>query len=444
MPEREHLSLFELNREIRLIVQSGFPQPVWVAAEISDMTVNRNGHCYLELIEKEPDGDKILARSRATIWASAYRMLLPFFESATGQELMPGIKILVKADVEFHELYSISLNIRDIEPSYTIGELARKRQMIIRKLEEAGVFDMNKELEMPLVPQKIAVISSPTAAGYGDFTDQLHRNPLGYHYYTRLFPAVMQGDDTATSIISALDAIAGYGTFFDVAVIIRGGGSKLDLSSFDDFELGLNVAQFPIPVITGIGHEQDDSIIDLVAHTRCKTPTAVAGFLIGRVEEFEARLDEAVETTVDLVTSFLSDEKNTVTRILEGMRLRVKGYIDFRGLVLGQTEIRLKRSVAQYLRILQDALGRYEQVSALKDPANILKMGYSITLKDGRPVKSAMQVNFGDRLTTQVSDGTFHSVVQEKVEVAGQDSEIRGPISNNRVEDSSATEVIIK
>lgn len=411
MPEQVPLGLFELNRQIRLRIQSGFPDPVWVIAEISDFSVNRNGHCYLELIEKEPDGDKILARSRATIWASAYRMLRPFFESTTGQELMPGIKILVRADVEFHELYSISLNIRDIEPSFTIGDLARKRQMIIRKLEEAGVYDMNKELDLPLVPQKIAVISSPTAAGYGDFNDQLFRNPSGYVFYTHLFPAVMQGEETGPSIISALDSIAMHGSFFDAVVIIRGGGSKLDLSSFDNFDLGLNVAQFPLPVITGIGHEQDDSIIDLVAHTRCKTPTAVAEFLIERVEEFETRLNESVQATVEIVHEFLSDEKSSIARIMEGMRLRVKGFADYRKLALSQIVVREKNLAAQYFRFKQDTLARFEQICVLKDPVNILKMGYSITLKNGKPVKSVEQVHSGDELSTQLADGLIRSIV---------------------------------
>lgn len=413
MADQEPLGLFELNRQIRLSIRSGFPEAIWVVAEISDFSLNRNGHCYLELIEKEPDSDRILARSRATIWASAYRMLRPYFEATTGQELMPGIKILVKAEVEFHELYSMSLNIKDIEPSFTIGDLARKRQMIIRRLEEAGVFDMNKELEIPLVPQKIAVISSPTAAGYGDFHDQLLKNRSGYIFYTHLFPAVMQGEETAPSIIGALDLIADYGNFFDAVVIIRGGGSKLDLSSFDHFELGLNVAQFPLPVITGIGHEQDDSIIDLVAHTRCKTPTAVAEFLIGRVEDFEIRLDDTVRSTIDIVRAYLSDEKSSVAGIMEGLRLRVRAFTDYRRLVLAQVVARSKSSVAQYLRIRYDSLARFEQVAALKDPINILNMGYSITLKNGKPVKSVSQVCPGDELTTQLSDGHISSIINQ-------------------------------
>ena len=391
-------------------IQSGFPEPIWVVAEISDLSVNRNGHCYLELIEKESNSDRILARTKATIWASAYRMLRTFFESTTGQELMPGIKILVRADIEFHELYSISLNIRDIEPSFTIGDLAQKRQMIIRKLGEAGVFEMNKELDMPLVPQKIAIISSPTAAGYGDFKDQLVKNQYGYIFYTHLFAAVMQGEETSTSIISALDAIAGYHNFFDAVVIIRGGGSKLDLSSFDNYDLGFNVAQFPLPIITGIGHEQDDSIIDLVSHTRCKTPTAVAEFLISRVCDFESRLDSAVQSTVDLVQTTLSNEKNKVARIMDGMHLRVKGFIDMKKLSLSQVLMRSKSGITQYIRIKQDQLVHYEQVSALKDPVNILKMGYSISLKNGKPLKSVAQVQSGDQITTKLSDGQIHSI----------------------------------
>ncbi|MDD4645794.1 MAG: exodeoxyribonuclease VII large subunit [Bacteroidales bacterium] len=409
--EKEALGLFELNRQIRLRIQSGFPESIWLVAEISDLSVNRNGHCYLELIEKEPDGDKILARSRATIWASAYRMLRPYFESATGQELTAGIEIMVRVDVEFHELYSINLNIRDIEPSFTVGDLARKRRLIIQKLEEAGVFGMNKELEMPLVPQKIAIISSPTAAGFGDFNVQLSKNPFGYIFYTHLFPAVMQGEETVGSIIAALDTIAGYENFFDAVVIIRGGGSKLDLSSFDNFDLGLNVAQFPLPVITGIGHEQDDSIIDLVAHTRCKTPTAVAEFHIGQMADFETRLDESVELTVNTVKSFLADERSTIARIMEGMRLRVKGYTGYRELELNQVLVRAKSSVTQYFRTCRETLSRFEQISALKDPVNLLKMGYSITLKDGKPLKSVREIHEGDQLTTVVADGKVASSV---------------------------------
>jgi exodeoxyribonuclease VII large subunit len=439
MPQPEALGLYELNRQIRLIVQSGFPESVWVIAEISDMSVNRSGHCYLELIEKEPEGDKILARTRATIWATNYRRLRPYFESTTGQALDTGIKILVKADVEFHEVYSISLNIRDIEPSFTIGELERKRRMIIRKLEDAGVIDMNRDLDLPPVPQRIAVISSPTAAGYGDFTDQLSQNGRGYHFYTHLFPAVMQGAETGPSIISALEAVHRYSGFFDVAVIIRGGGSKLDLSSFDDFELGFNVAQFPLPVISGIGHEQDDTIVDLVAHTRCKTPTAAAEFLIGLVSDFEDRLDDGAWRMTDHVNGILESEHHRIGRMAEGIRLRVTAYAGFRKLSLEQVPVRLKSLMLNftrykrifldqvpekagslsrpYLRLWNERLANLNEKARLQDPVNILKMGYSITMKNGRPVKSFSDLAPGDELTTRLAEGLADSVVTRSIPV---------------------------
>jgi exodeoxyribonuclease VII large subunit len=409
--EQSPVGLFELNRQIWMTIQSGFPESVWVIGEISDFSVNRNGHCYLELIEKEEEGDKIIAKMRATIWSSAYRMIRPFFESSTGQELMPGIKVLVRADIEFHELYSLSLNIRDIEPSFTIGDQARKRQMIIRKLEEQGFMEMNKELELPLVPQKIAIISSPTAAGYGDFWNQLSTNPGGYMFYTKLFPAVMQGEETGPSVISALDQIAAYGDFFEAVVIIRGGGSKLDLSSFDQYDLALNVAQFPLPVITGIGHEQDDSIVDLVAHTRCKTPTAVAEFLIGRAEDFEARLDLAAQSAILAARSRIQSEKALVTRLADGLRLRVGAFTGYRQLALTQFRTRCENASRQFLRTETDRLVRWEQLSTLKDPVNILKMGYSITLKDGKAIRSVTQVESGDSLVTRLADGSVTSTV---------------------------------
>jgi exodeoxyribonuclease VII large subunit len=268
---------------------------------------------------------------------------------------------------------------------------------------------MNKGLEMPLVPQRIAIISSPTAAGYGDFVDQLLTNRYGFAFFPRLFPAVMQGESTGASIISALEAIETDGSSFDAVVIIRGGGSKLDLSSFDDFDLGMHVAQFNLPVITGIGHEQDDSIIDLVAHTRCKTPTAVAEFIIGRVSEFEARLDESVDSTIGIAEGFLSQARNTLTNIMEGMRLRVKGFTDYRKLELAQLASRTRQSVPVYFRLKGDALTSHEQTSELKNPINLLKMGYSITMVNGKPVKSTAGIRSGDELTTRLADGVVHS-----------------------------------
>jgi len=412
MPVTQAISLFDLNNRIRLVLEEGIAEPFWVIAEISDLSINRNGHCYLELVEKSPDDDRILARSRATIWANTLRILKPYFETTTQQELVAGIKVLVRVSVEFHELYSISLNIIDIEPSFTIGEMARNRQLIIRKLQDAGIFDMNKGLEMPLVPQRIAIISSPSAAGYGDFIDQLKNNPGKYIFYTRLFPAVMQGQETVPTIISALDAVAAREDFFDVVVIIRGGGSKLDLSSFDQYDLGYFVTQFPLPVITGIGHEQDDSVLDLVAHTRCKTPTAVAEFLISRVGNFENGLDSLAEETANSSLDYLGSQGERLSLAVRSVKLTTKGYGDRQRLVFSQAQSRLRISARQLLLMAGRQIKNFDQISLHYHPDNLLHKGYSLTYKNGKLVKSVTLLQEGDRLVTKFIDGDSQSVIQ--------------------------------
>ncbi len=311
---KEQLKLSELNGRVRKSLSAAFPSPVWVIGEISEIKTNQSGHCYLMLVEKEEGGDRIVAQARATIWSYTYRMLRPFFETTTGQALTDGLKVLVSATVEFHELYGYSLNIRDIDPTYTLGDMAKRRREIIRRLTEEGVVDMNKELELPLVPQRIAVVSSPTAAGYEDFVDQLKNNSYGYSFYVKLFPAVMQGTQAETSIIGALERIYSYEEFFDVVVIIRGGGSASDLLCFDNYNLAYHITQFPLPVLTGIGHEKDDSIVDLVAHTRLKTPTAVAEFLISGAARFEATLSELEKQFTDQVLEIIDQEKTRIER----------------------------------------------------------------------------------------------------------------------------------
>ena len=308
----EQLKLSELNGRVKKAIAETFTAPLWVVAEISELKLNRNGHCYLLLVEKEENGDAILAQAKATIWSYTFRMLKPFFESTTGQPLTEGIKVLISVSVEFHELYGYSLNIRDIDPTYTLGDMARRRREIISRLQSEGVADMNKELELPVVPQRIAIISSSTAAGYQDFIDQLTNNPGKYHFYTRLFPAVMQGNQAESSIIGALEQIYHYESFFDAVVIIRGGGSQADLSCFDNYNLAYFITQFPLPVITGIGHEKDDSIADMVAHTRLKTPTAVAEFLISGITQFDLHLDDLNNRFVAEIKELLLSAKNEV------------------------------------------------------------------------------------------------------------------------------------
>lgn len=357
----ERLKLSELNGLVKKAIGEAFTAPVWVIGEISELKTNRSGHCYLNLIEKEENGDAIVAQARATIWSYTFRMLRPYFESTTGQQLTEGLKVLVSVSVEFHELYGYSLNIRDIDPTYTLGDMARRRREIITRLESEGVAEMNKELELPLVPQKIAIISSPTAAGYQDFIDQLINNPAGYHFVLKLFPAVMQGNQAETSIIEALEQIFLYENFFDAVVIIRGGGSQADLSCFDNYNLAYYITQFPLPVITGIGHEKDDSIVDLVAHTRLKTPTAVAEFLISGVAQFDQRLDELKNSFTGFITGLLAESKNDIEQITRMIAPLTNEKISKANNLLNQTIWKLDRSVKRLIQNRNNQLIRKEE-----------------------------------------------------------------------------------
>ena len=346
----ERLKLSELNGLVKKSIGEAFTAPVWVIGEISELKTNRSGHCYLNLIEKEENGDAIVAQARATIWSYTFRMLRPYFESTTGQQLTEGLKVLLSVSVEFHELYGYSLNIRDIDPTYTLGDMARRRREIIARLQSEGVADMNKELELPLVPQKIAIISSGTAAGYQDFIDQLTNNPAGYHFDLKLFPAIMQGNLAETSIIGALDQIYLYEKFFDAVVIIRGGGSQADLSCFDNYNLAYYITQFPLPVITGIGHEKDDSIVDLVAHTRLKTPTAVAEFLISGVAQFDLHLDELKNSFIGIVTDLITESKNDMEQIARVIAPLTREKISKANNRLNQTIWKLDNSVKIFIQ----------------------------------------------------------------------------------------------
>jgi len=357
----ERLKLSELNGLVKKTVGEAFTAPVWVIGEISELKTNRSGHCYLNLIEKEENGDAIVAQARATIWSYTYRMLRPFFESTTGQQLTEGLKVLLSVSVEFHELYGYSLNIRDIDPTYTLGDMARRRREIIARLQSEGVAEMNKELDLPLVPQKIAIISSSTAAGYQDFIDQLKNNPAGYHFDLKLFPAIMQGNQAETSIIGALEQIYLYENFFDAVVIIRGGGSQADLSCFDNYNLAYFITQFPLPVITGIGHEKDDSIVDMVAHTRLKTPTAVAEFLISGVAQFDLHLDEINKQFIEIVTGLIAESKNNIDQITRMIAPLTREKISKANNNLNQTIWKLDNAVKKFIQSRNYQLERKEE-----------------------------------------------------------------------------------
>jgi exodeoxyribonuclease VII large subunit len=378
------MSLSALNGMISGVIRREFGGTYWISAETSDVrTTGAAGHCYLEFIEKGVLDGKVIAKSRGTIWNRTLREMFPLFERVTGQVFRSGIKVLVRVSVEFHEQYGFSLTVREIDPSYTVGDMLKKRLEIIGRLESEGIKDLNKGLELPLMPCRIAVITSETAAGYGDFMDQLLRNAGGYPFYLKLYPSLMQGDRTTESIISALDRISAHASHFDAVVIIRGGGSTSDLSSFDTYALSSHCAQFPLPLITGIGHERDDTIVDLVAHTRLKTPTAVASFLISRMD-----------IQRDLLSTLSQQLVRASTGLITLGREHLVSYSD-----------RLRRSVDTYLSNQSRELDLRSQYISMISPDRILSRGYSLVRHGGTLIKLASALVVGDEIELQFADG---------------------------------------
>ena len=410
--EEHPLSLYELNALVKRSIHACLPDTYWVQAELSDVRSNYSGHCYLEFVQKEPRGNNLIAKARGTIWSNVYRLLKPYFEEETGQAFVAGIKVMVKVAVEFHELYGYSLTVQDIDPTYTLGDMARRRREILKQLEEEGVLTLNKELEIPLLAQRIAVISSATAAGYGDFCNQLEQNPYGFVFYPRLFPAIMQGERVEQSVITALDAIHACRDDWDVVVIIRGGGATSDLSCFDTYLLAAACAQFPLPIITGIGHERDDTVLDSVAYVRVKTPTAAAEYLIARMDEAADRLNELAVRLHEGVTARLEQERRRLYQCRNRIPASAVRRVSSAQLELLTARKDLHRSVETLLARHRHRLELLRQRLADASPEKLLARGYSLTLKDGRAVKDASRLHEGDVLVTQVHKGTFTSIVK--------------------------------
>lgn len=409
-PSAHALSLYQLNALVKQGLKACLPDAYWVQAELSEVHANYNGHCYVEFVQKDPRSNNLIAKARGTIWSNVYHLLKPYFEEATGQTFTAGIKVLVKVTVDFHELYGFSLSVQDIDPTYTLGDMARRRQEILRQLEAEGVLTMNKELPLPACLQRIAVISSATAAGYGDFCNQLQHNPYGLVFYTRLFPAVMQGDRTEASVIAALDAIAAQQDRWDAVVIIRGGGATSDLSCFDTYALAANCAQYPLPIITGIGHERDDTVIDSVAHTRVKTPTAAAEFLIAHQLQAAEAVESLAARMRDSLVGRLEEQQRRLQRLMERLPLQVKMRLQAEN--HERIALRLESAVNTLMLKQQHRLELIQNQLKAASPEHLLKLGYSITLKDGHAVTDASQLQPGDLLTTRLWHGTAVSKVQ--------------------------------
>jgi exodeoxyribonuclease VII large subunit len=408
--EKPFISLSKLNSLIKSAIMDALPEMYWVVAEIADIRQNQKGHCYLELIEKEDNST--IAQIRGTIWVYEYRGISSRFRKATNESLRQGMKILFLASITFHEVYGLSLNVRDIDPVYTMGEMARKKKEVIDRLRKEGLMDRNKSLELPLVPQKIAVISSPTAAGYEDFFSHLDGNPYGYRFVHTLFPALMQGREAEASVIAALNSIRKQQSNFDLVVIIRGGGSVIDLNCFDGYPLSKEVAAFPLPVITGIGHEKDDTVVDMTAHTKLKTPTAVAGFLVSGVRSFEECLLSLERKLVTHGGLFLKNERIRLTSLAQRLSLvpiQVTMLHRNRLLTLHRD---MKGLLRQRFQREKDRFSSTELALRHLDPENILKRGFSITLHKGKIVKNAVLLKKGMSIDTRLHNGTITSTVQ--------------------------------
>lgn len=447
------MTLSGINRMIGESLRQGLPDSYWVVAEIFDLNETAQGHCYLELVEKDPDSERLIAKSRGIIWSYSYRMIKPYFETATKRSFSPGIKVLVRCEVSFHELYGLSLVISDIDPTYTLGDLALRRQEIIKKLQQAGIFDMNRQLPLPLVPQNLAVISSEQAAGLRDFIRHLEEDTRKYHINWKLFPATMQGDDTERTIISALESILDEEEDFDLVLIIRGGGSRADLEAFDQFRIAEHIAQFPLPVITGIGHDKDESVADLVARLSVKTPTAAAQFILDSFENFEQTITGIVSEIIE--KSVASIQSQTETLHQYAYRLNIQSLLNISGtqqkldnnkhrfrevtgkaidlhkgqlsskrnlirtstgkylnkqqLVLSEERNRTKQGIQLYLTKELSKHKEYRRALEILDPLKTLQRGYSITRYNGKVVKNGTLLKKGEVIETHFYQGKRNS-----------------------------------
>ena len=414
----EHYSLRQLNLLVREAIETELPDEYWVEAELSECREN-SGHCYMELIEKDERTNTPIARASAKCWRQTWQMAKPYFERTTGQQLRAGMKVLLKVYAQFHEAYGFSWIVSDIDPTYTLGDMARKRQEIIRQLKEEGVFDLQRELRIPTFAKRIAVISAQNAAGYGDFCRQLEDNDYSFRFEVTLFPAIMQGEQVESSIIAALNTIyeatvpdGSPSGPYDCVVIIRGGGATADLSGFDTLALAENVAQFPLPVITGIGHDRDESILDMVANTKVKTPTAAAALLIENLRQVLDRINSAQQhltTAISTKLSTLNVQLSSLQALIPTLALRTIGDQRHR---IEMLESRLPVAIERRLTSQKHLLESLSLKLQGFDPQLLLSRGYSITLHHGRAVRDPKQLKAGDEIETRVEHGTIQSVVK--------------------------------
>ena len=427
------LSLFELNNLVREVITTDLSMEYWVEAELSEVREVR-GHCYMELVQKDMFSNTPVAKASAKCWKSKWMYVRPKFEQITRQYLHTGMKVMLKVYADFHEAYGFSWIVTDINPEYTLGDMAKKRMQIIEQLKQEGVFDLQKELEIPMFAQRVAVISSQNAAGFGDFTRQLTDNSYGFKFQVELFPAIMQGEGIEGSVIAALDAINERLDEFDVVVIIRGGGATSDMSGFDTLALAENVANFPLPIITGIGHDRDESVLDMISHTKVKTPTAAAALLVEHLEVVWQMLMEAENELVTVAQHRIENEKQRLSHIAEKIpvlfslvKTHYENVLDKLLMTISSMinekvssekhnvllmEEKIKPLVDVRLQREKHHLMMLEQRVKALDPEILLKRGYSITLCKGKVVVDASMLKSGDEVETKVRKGTFKSIIK--------------------------------
>jgi exodeoxyribonuclease VII large subunit len=427
------LTLYELNRMLRQVVEIDMPDEYWVQAELSEVREVR-GHCFMELIQKDEFSNTPVAKASAKCWNSSWMMIRPNFERVTGQRLHPGMKVLLRVQASFHEAYGFSWIITDIDPTFTLGDMARKRQEIIKRLKDEGVFELQKELQIPMFAQCIAVISSENAAGYGDFCNQLTDNEYGFKFHTQLFPAVMQGEKVEQSVIAALNRINDIIDDFDAVVIIRGGGATSDMSGFDTLALAENVANFPLPIITGIGHDRDESVLDMISNTRVKTPTAAAALLINNLVSTSQRITEARDSVLDAVQRRMEKEQMRlerlsadIPRLFSVVKTQQESRLDRLANNLFASVGRYTLNASHHLEILSQNIEpiverkilneqhRLEMLNQRMDavnPERLLQRGYSITLYQGKSVRDPKSLKSGDEIETKMAKGKLISIIK--------------------------------
>lgn len=410
-PSAKALTLYELNTLVREAIASAMDRDYWVEAELSEVREVR-GHCFMELVQKDLFSPTPVARASAKCWKTTWTRIRPRFEAITGQPLRPGMKVMLLVHPDFHEAYGFSWIVSDVDPTYTLGDMARKRMEIINQLKAEGVFDLQKELPLPLFSQHIAVISSENAAGYGDFCSQLSNNDYGFSFMPVLFAAVMQGDGVEQSIVAALNAINAEADRFDVVVIIRGGGATADMSGFDTLLLAENVANFPLPVITGIGHERDECVLDMVSHTRVKTPTAAAALLVDNLAQVWAHVTDCQRTITQLVGQRMASEPSRLDRLSTRLTTLIHDRLTHEQFRLSSLATSLKPAAEYVLTTHRNHLERLALRAKSLDPQLLLRRGYSITTIGGKAVRDASLLKSGDEIVTQLEKGSVHSVVK--------------------------------